>query len=212
MPGYGGPMGMPSPWAGPQVIVRHRPGLGLVVGLAGLLLAILSLTALPWISEGSDDATLSDIRGQFEGIDPPSEVAYVVAYARWVWIVLLVVAAISVLISTALVPSSKGARIAISCVVFAFFGILAIAIGVLVNLWDERGVVGPRINAAFLTTCAIAAHVGAHIDLFTGEGAPDPAFGVWVGHIGLIAVLIGCMIGTRAEPQPAPPPVPVGIA
>jgi hypothetical protein len=188
-------------------VVRHRPGAGLVVGLAGLLLMLLSFVALPWVSQNGQDVSLLDIRDRFEGIDPPSEIAYVVAYARWVWIVVLALAALAVLTSAALVPSSKGARIAIGCVAFGVLGLIGIGIGVLANAFDERGVVGPRIGAGFLALGAIALHTGAYIDLFTGQGAPDAAFGMWAGFLGLALVVTGCMMGTRTEPvNPASTP------
>jgi hypothetical protein len=187
---------------GQHVPVRHRPGLGLLVGLAGLLLVLLSFTALPWASEGGQDTSLFDIRDQYEGIDPPSEVAYIVAYARWVWIAVLGGAAVALVISAALVPSSKAARIVIGCLVFAVFGLFGAVIGVLANAFDERGVVGPRIGGAFLALVAIAAYTGAYVDGFTGDAAPDAAFGVWAGFLGLAAVLTGCLMGTRTEPMP----------
>jgi hypothetical protein len=202
---------------GQRVQVRHRPGLGLVVGLAGLLLTLLSFTALPWVSDGGQDVSLFDVRDQFEGMDPPSEVAYIVGYARWGWIAVFGLATVALVTSAALVPSSKTARIVISCFIFAVFGLFAIGIGVLANAWDDRGVVGPRIGAGFLLLVAIIAQIAAFADWFTGEMAPDPAFGAWAGFLGLAAVLTGCMMGTRTEPlsawrpMPAPmsPPAPI---
>ncbi|MGH9213218.1 MAG: hypothetical protein ACRD2C_21495, partial [Acidimicrobiales bacterium] len=65
----------------------------------------------------------------------------------------------------------------------------------------EPGIVA--FDGGFLSLCAIAAQTGAHVDLFSGDGAPDPAIGVWAGHLGRLAVFIGCLIGTRTE-QVAP--------
>jgi hypothetical protein len=197
-PAWGPPSPAPVVGAGPQV--RHRPGPGLAVGAAGLVLMLLSFIALPWVSQNGESVSLMDIRNQFEGIDPPSEVAYGVTYARWVWIVVLALAAVAVLTSAAFVPSSKAARIVIGSVVFAAFGLLGIGISFLANGLDERGVVGPRVGAGFLTLAAIALHVGAYVDLFTGDAAPDAALGVWAGFVGLVLVFTGCMMGTRAEP------------
>jgi hypothetical protein len=161
---------------------------------------LMSFVGLPWITESGRSVSLMDIRDQFEGIDPPSEVAYVVAYARWVWIVVLAIAAVAVLTSGAFVPSSMAARIVIGCVVWAAFGVFGIGISFLANGLDDRGVVGPRAGAAFLAIVAIGLHVGAYIDLFTGDAEPDAALGVWVGFLGVALVLIGCTMGTRAEP------------
>jgi hypothetical protein len=68
---YGGPSG-PPPVVGPTV-VRHRPGFGLVLGLAGAIALVVSLTMLPWISEGGEDASFSDIREIYENVDDLTE-------------------------------------------------------------------------------------------------------------------------------------------
>jgi hypothetical protein len=49
--------------------VRHRAGVGLVLGAVGVLALVLSLTALPWVSAGGDEATFSDIRDAFDALD-----------------------------------------------------------------------------------------------------------------------------------------------
>jgi hypothetical protein len=49
--------------------VRHRPGAGLVIGLIGALAVVLSLTTLPWVAEGGNEATFSDIRDFYEHSD-----------------------------------------------------------------------------------------------------------------------------------------------
>jgi len=69
--GYGPPPGQRPPGHGPlgPAAVRHRPGAGLVVGLVGLVLLVASLTALPWISVGGEDATLSDLRDAYSALD-----------------------------------------------------------------------------------------------------------------------------------------------
>jgi hypothetical protein len=58
-----GPVG-PAP--GAATAIRHRPGIGLVVGLVGLGILLLSLTTLPWISSGGTDVTLADIRDELD--------------------------------------------------------------------------------------------------------------------------------------------------
>ncbi|HET6954538.1 MAG TPA: hypothetical protein VFI47_29510, partial [Acidimicrobiales bacterium] len=76
-PGYGAPTGAgPAPgqrWppgyggASAPFVVRHRPGIGLIVGLLGLLGIVLAHTSLPWISEDGVEVTFSDIRDAFAG-------------------------------------------------------------------------------------------------------------------------------------------------
>jgi hypothetical protein len=41
---------------------RHRPGIGLLLGLAGLVALTLSFTVLPWAVTGGDEVTFPDIR------------------------------------------------------------------------------------------------------------------------------------------------------
>ncbi len=73
-PGYGGPRGGygappgPPPMVG-STVVRHRPGFGLVLGLAGAIALVLSLTTLPWVSQGGEEASFSDIRDVYENVD-----------------------------------------------------------------------------------------------------------------------------------------------
>jgi hypothetical protein len=204
-PGYGPPAWGPpqAPQPPPPVAhpgppgVRHRPGPGLIVGLSGLLVMLLSFLALPWVSEG-EDVSLSDIRDQFDGVDPPSDIAFIVNYAKGLWGVVLGVAILA-LVTSSFVPRSKGARIVIGLLVFAP---VAFWLGALINAIDDRGVVGPRIGGAFLTLLASAFHVGAYVDLYVGEGAADPAYGVFAGFAGLILVFIGCVMGSRVEDVP----------
>lgn len=63
-PAYGGPP--PAPMGG---VVRHRPGLGLVLGLMGALALVASLTMLPWVEAGGQEVTFSDIRDAYENVD-----------------------------------------------------------------------------------------------------------------------------------------------
>lgn len=45
--------------------MRHRPGIGLALGLAGIALLLLSYAALPWASAMGEDANFSDIRDAY---------------------------------------------------------------------------------------------------------------------------------------------------
>ena len=56
---------------------------------------------------------------------------------------------------------------------------------------------GVRRLAGALVVPAAAAHAAALWVVFTGDGAPTPAVGVWIGVCGLAAVFVGCIIGPR---------------
>ena len=56
---------------------------------------------------------------------------------------------------------------------------------------------GVRRLAGALTVLAALAHGAALWIVFSGDGSPSPAFGVWLGVGGLVAVLAGCVIGPR---------------
>jgi hypothetical protein len=155
--------------------------------------------ALPWVSQGGQDVTLSDIRDQYDGVDAPSDFAYMVTYARWIWIVVLGVGAAGLLIGAAVVPSSKSVRMVIGFCTAGLIGVIAHAV-------DERGTVAPRINGALVVLVAFVLHAGAYADWFAEDAAPDPAFGVWAGFIGLGLVMIGCLMGTRTVPVGVPAP------
>ena len=45
--------------------LKHSPGKGLVIGLCGIAALLLSYFALPWISEGGQDVSFTDIREAF---------------------------------------------------------------------------------------------------------------------------------------------------
>jgi hypothetical protein len=70
--GYGARSAPPAPVGGPTVS-RHRPGIGLILGLAGAAALVLSLTTLPWISGGGQDVSFSNIREAYEHIDDRTE-------------------------------------------------------------------------------------------------------------------------------------------
>lgn len=73
-PRASGPYG-PAPGAAAGQ-VTERPGVGLALVLAGIVLALTSLLALPWVDapEGFDDATLLDVRSDVSDAPEPTEV------------------------------------------------------------------------------------------------------------------------------------------
>jgi hypothetical protein len=117
---------------------------------------------------------------------------FIETYARWLWIVSLGLAALALLLSTALVPSDISGRMATG---FLMGGI----VGLMINGLDKKGTWGPRLAAALACLIAGGLHVAAMVNLFTGDGAPDPAAGPWIGLLGFAIVLTGCVIGTRTE-------------
>lgn len=192
-------------------------GAGALAGVAGLTCFLLALVVLPWFSAGGRDVTLPDIRTAFtipeteaadllpdagdqapstapDGIPSPEQVAdgveqrardaaaeaaataidtgkaqYLELYAELLWLVVATAVALSVVFSTILAPRSS-------------------ALSVLV---------GFRRISGFVTVLAGAAHGVALWVVLSGDGAPEPAFGVWLGLGGLGAVLIGCILGPR---------------
>jgi hypothetical protein len=56
---------------------------------------------------------------------------------------------------------------------------------------------GVRRLAGVVVVLAGLAHGAALWIVFTGDGAPSPAIGVWLGLGGLVAVLLGCVLGPR---------------
>ena len=182
--------------------MAHRPGAGAIVAIVGLVLFMLSLFALPWISEGGEDVTLSDIGKALDAADdvatgPPTsadhKADYLQLYAQGLGIAVLVWLGAAVIFSTLVVPRSKGARAAVGFM-------LAGVVGLIANIADEGGKVGPRLSGALVTLIGGAAHAYALSIVFVDpEPAPDPTFGVWLGLIGLAAIMTGCLLGTRSR-------------
>ena len=56
---------------------------------------------------------------------------------------------------------------------------------------------GVRRIAGAATVLAALVHGAALWVVFSGDGAPSPSFGVWLGLGGLAAVVAGCVIGPR---------------
>ena len=121
---------------------------------------------------------------------------YIDAFASYGWMVVIGWAALAVLFTALFVPAGYGGRIVTG---FLVLGVL----GVLVNLVDRRGSVGPRLCGALATLAAGAAFGGGVAILFEGDFAPSIGYGVWVGAAGLGLVLLACLIGTRQRPATA---------
>lgn len=203
---------------------RSRPsgpgipvGFGALAGLAGLTCVLLALMVLPWFTAGGQDVHLSDLRAAFEDgeglTEPESGVSgdgperslpddltspgqvtdavedgvrdaagdaadaavdtgkarYLELYTERLWVVVAAGAALAVVFSTILAPRS-------------------FALSLLLGFRRLSGVV---------TVLAGSAHGAALWFLFTGDGAPEPAYGVWLGLAGFAAVLGGCVIGPK---------------
>lgn len=172
---------------------------------------------LPWFTAGGQEVTLSDLRTAFtipetdpidlpgandeepstegpDGVPTPDEVGdavedevrdaaaqaaadvidtgkarYLELYVERLWVFAAVAVALAVVFSTILAPRS-----------FALSLLL-----------------GFRRLSGFVTVLVGAAHGAALWIVFTGDGAPTPAFGVWLGLAGLAAVLVACIIGPK---------------
>ncbi len=197
-------------------------GLGAVVGLTGAVAFLVALVVLPWFTVAGEGATLSDIREAFtvaatdpsdvvpgageptastlpEGeIPTPGEVTdavtdaaeqqardaagdaaaavidtgrsrYLELYTDVLWVGVAGIVVVAAVVSTLLAPRSAA---------------LSLLLGV-------------RRAAGALTVLAALAHAAALWVVFSGDGSPSPAFGVWLGIAGLGAVLAGCVIGPR---------------
>ncbi len=196
-------------------------GLGAVVGLTGAVAFLAALVVLPWFTVAGEGATLSDIRDAFTvtatdpsdvvpgageptsstlpdgAIPTPDQVTdavtdaaeqqardaagdaaaaaldtgrsrYLELYTDVLWLGVAAVVVAAAVASTLLAPRSAA---------------LSLLLGV-------------RRMAGGLTVLAALAHGAALWVVFSGDG-PSPAFGVWLGLGGLVAVLAGCVIGPR---------------
>ena len=216
-PGSGGGRSNDGEGAG----LRLPFGLGAVVGLTGALAFLAALVVLPWFTVAGEGATLSDIRDAFTvtatdpsdvvpgageptsstlpdgAIPTPDQVTdavtdaaeqqardaagdaaaaaldtgrsrYLELYTDVLWLGVAAVVVAAAVASTLLAPRSAA---------------LSLLLGV-------------RRMAGGLTVLAALAHGAALWVVFSGDG-PSPAFGVWLGLGGLVAVLAGCVIGPR---------------
>jgi hypothetical protein len=192
-------------------------GVGALFGLAGMGCLVVALVVLPWFRVGGRDVGLDDMADSFtlaetdpadivggagEGTPPPSDgglptpgdlantaeqeardaageaaanaldstrARYLDLYTDKLWMGVIGAAAGAVLFSTLLAPRS-------------------FAMGLLL---------GFRTLAGLATVAAAGAHGVALWVVFSGRGAPDPAWGVWLGVGGLAGVLLGCIIGPK---------------
>lgn len=117
-------------------------------------------------------------------------------YVEVFWYGILAMTVVAVVFATWLVPRSRGLRIVIG---FLVGGLL----GLVINAVDEQGKVAPRLTGAMIAVLCLGVHGYALSILFGDDYSPDPAIGVWTGVAGLIAVLVGCVVGTRTEQVPA---------
>ena len=188
--------------------------------MLGALAFLAALLVLPWFSAEGEDRTLSDLRSAFEvpatdpndlpgagdptastlpeGIPSPDDVAdaveeeardtattamagaiddgkarYLELYADVLWLPIAAVVAVAAVVSTVLAPRSMA---------------LSLLLGV-------RRIAGAAVVMAGL------AHAAALWVVFTGDGAPSPLFGVWLG----IAGLVGRARGLRHRSAPLTP-------
>jgi hypothetical protein len=193
-------------------------GAGAFLGFTGLVCFLLSLLVLPWFEVGGQEVTLADIREAFtlpatdpstlpgaadqttttvagtpalpspdqiqdaveaEVRDAATEAAasaidtgkarYLELYTETLWLVLAIAVGLAALFSTVLSPRS-----------FALSLLL-----------------GFRRLSGFVTILAGIVHGAALWIIFHGDGAPTPAFGVWLGVGGLAAVFLGCIVGPK---------------
>jgi hypothetical protein len=206
-----------GPGRSPGSGLRSPVGLGAVVGLAGVAAFVAGLAVLPWFAAAGQDVTLADMRAAFtvsetdpadvvpgagdtastlpdDGIPTPGEITdaaeqevrdaagsaaaaaidsgrsrYVELYTELLWLGVAGVVGLAVVLSTILSPRSSALSL----------------------------LLGARRLAGGLTVLAALAHGAALWVVFSGDRAPSPALGVWLGIGGLGAVLVACMIGPR---------------
>jgi hypothetical protein len=197
---------------------RFPIGLGALVAGAGAAAVVAALLSLPWFTAAGQDLTLADMRAEFtvpatdpadvvadagketgstlpDGLPTPGEVTdaaeqqvrdttgtmaaaaidggkrrYLELYTERLWLGVAGVAVAAAVLGTLLAPRSRALSL----------------------------VLGVRRLAGVATVLAGVAHGAAvWVVFYSGDGAPAPAYGVWLGVGGLAAVLLGCIIGPR---------------
>jgi hypothetical protein len=195
-------------------------GLGALLGVAGVTCLLLALMVLPWFEVEGEDVTRSDLQAALaipeadaddvvpdasdavptslpSGVPSPGEVGevgdaveqqardavseaataaidegrrrYLELYTDTLWMAVAGAAAGAVLFSTILTPRSR---------------LLSLMLGM-------------RVIAGIAVVAAAAAHGVALWVVFGGDGAPEPATGVWLGIGGLGAVLLAAIVGPK---------------
>lgn len=176
--------------------VVNKPGVGVAIGLIGLAMFILAVVALPWVAgvDGGEDAKLDDFSDMPEEVAEASDAEVISAYADGLWIAVAVGLTICVVTSTLAVPQSQGGRVALGVITAGLLGLLHLA--------DRRGTWAHRVCGAVATCAYGLLHAVAVADVFTVEGESsglDAGAGILVGFLGLLVILAGCIVGTRAE-------------
>jgi len=196
--------------AGDLVRGANRPGVGALVAVAGLVLFALSLLVLPWVHQGGEDLTLADL-GRIIGevnddngaFAPQSFKAdFLENYAEQLDVRLVVVLAVVVGASTVVVPRSRVVRVVLASspawIVLPHTPPALLACGLLgaVITWLDPGdSMGPKVTALVTTVVIGLMHTYVLTIVFGDlDPAPDPAFGVWAGVVGLVAIVAGVAI------------------
>ena len=184
------------------------------MGVLGLGAFLAALLVLPWFTAAGQEVSLSDIRSAFtvpatdpddlietsdstiptDSIPTPDQVSeaveqqvresaaeaaaaaidtgkarYLELYVDVLWAVVALAAVAAVIFSTVLTPRSA-------------------ALSLLLGFRRLSGVV---------TVLAAIVHGVALWIVFSGDGAPDPGFGVWLGIAGLGAVFLSTFLGPK---------------
>jgi hypothetical protein len=191
-------------------------GFGTLLGVAGLVAVVLSLTSLPWFTVAGQDVGLPDIREAFtlpetepgdvvpgagEGtgatvpssIPTPGEVTDAVEQG---------VRNAAGDAAASAVDTGKDRYLEFYAEVgwMAVAGVCAVAVLFATVLSPKSFalslILGFRRLSGALVVLAGIAHGGALWVVFTGDG-PTPATGVWAGVGGLAAVFLACVIGPK---------------
>lgn len=202
-PAWGPPGGGWAPAPGghgpPGATLRRRPGAGLLIGAAGLLLFVLSLTVLDFAQRPTGEGlTIDELRRLFIDMRGwPRGQPWFTAYVRGLCWFGLAWVAVALVFSTFVVPAGQAARLVV-------WGLLLGVVGLVAAGLDREGRVAPRLCGAAIALAALALHVGSANDYFGEELSPaDPGPAVWAGAVGLLLVAVGCAVGTRDERVPA---------
>jgi hypothetical protein len=189
-----------------------KPGIGFpfsagtVVSIAGLVCFLLGLVVLPWFTSSGEEVTLSDIRTSFtipetrpedlpganteeqpdpgsDGVPSPGEVGDAVEGE---------VRDAAAAAAADAIDAGKSRYLELYTETLWIVIAVAVASAVALAL-----LLGFRRLSGFVTVLAGAVHGAALWIVFTGDSAPTPGFGVWLGVGGLAAVLVGGILGPK---------------